>query len=109
MLSITGRVRFSAATHFGVGCPPCQFGAWASRVRRTGSPVMRGSECGLRRAETCPAFSVYSATWSLIQRMYAHAASRLALSPALGLGKVNWCGIDHTTGCLNSRGTGLTD
>src|SRR5258707_5980990 len=40
--------------------------------------------------------------------MYAHAASRLALSAALGLGKVNWCGIDHTTGCLNNLGTGAT-
>jgi len=62
MLSITGRVMFSAATHFGVGWPTCQLGAWPSSVLSTGSPVTRGSLCALRLAETWPAFSVHSAT-----------------------------------------------
>src|SRR5262249_22725416 len=99
-LSITGRVTFSAATHFGVGCPACQVGAWASSVRRTGSVVMRGSECALRTADTWPALSVHSATWSVIQRMWVHAASRRARSTAFGFGNVYWWGIVHTIGCL---------
>ena len=40
--------------------------------------------------------------------MWAHAASRLAASTAFGFGKVNWCGIVQTTGCLKRRGTGAT-
>ncbi len=62
----------------------------------------------LREAETWPALSVHSATLSVIQRMWVHAASRLAASAAFGLGKLYWCGIDQTTGCLKSRGTGAT-
>src|SRR6185503_17702986 len=96
------------ATHFGVACPTCQFGACASSVLRTGSPVIRGSLCALREAEICPAFSVHSATLSVIHRMCAQAASRLARSAAFGFGKVYWCGIDHTTGCLKSFGSGAT-
>src|SRR5262245_41534783 len=103
-----GRVRFSAATHFGVACAICQFGAWASKVLRTGSPVMRGSLCDLRLAETCPAFSVHSATRSVIHRTCTHVASRFARSAAFGFGKLYWCGIDHTTGSLKRRGTGAT-
>src|SRR5439155_11288554 len=70
------------------------------------SPVIRESACGLRNADTCPALRVQSATWSLIQRTWAHAASRLAASTLFLFGSVYWCGIVHTTGCLNRRGTG---
>src|SRR5688572_6790445 len=101
-LSMIGRVMFSAATHLGVGWPACQFGACARSVFSTGSALMRGSAWALRAAETWPALSVQSATWSVIQRMCVHAASRRAASAAFGLGNVYWCGIDHTTGCLNS-------
>src|SRR4029077_17797723 len=52
MLSIMGRVTFSAATHLGVDWPTCQFGACASSVRSTGSAVTRGSVWPLRLAET---------------------------------------------------------
>src|SRR5215813_6502070 len=38
--------------------------------------------------------------------MCAHAASRFTASTAFFFGNVNWCGIVHTTGCLNMRGTG---
>src|SRR5688572_21626602 len=108
MLSITGRVTFSAATHFGVAWPTCQLGAWASSVLRTGSAVIRGSVCALRLAETWPALSVHSATWSVIQRTCAHAASRRARSAVFTLGKLYWWVIDHTVGCLKSRGSGAT-
>jgi hypothetical protein len=62
MLSIIGRVTFSAATHFGVAWAICQFGACARSVLSTGSPVMRASVWDLRLADTCPALRVQSAT-----------------------------------------------
>ena len=105
---MSGRVRFSAATHFGRLWPACQAGAWARRVLRTGSPTIRGSWWDFRLAATWPALRVQSATWSVTHRMYVQAASRLAGSAAFGLGKVNWWGIVHTTGCLKRRGTGAT-
>ena len=70
--------------------------------------MIRGSECALRNAETWPALSVHSATWSVIQRMCAQHASRFAGSAALGLGNEYWCGIVQTTGCFRSRGIGAT-
>src|SRR5439155_14172670 len=54
------------------------------------------------------ALSVHSATWSVIHRMWVQAPSRFARSAALGFGNVYWCGMLHTIGCLNRRGTGAT-
>ena len=102
-------MRFSAATHFGRRLARLP-------VRRLGEQRLEHGIGGDARvgcgpsasAETCPALSVHSATWSVIQRIWVHAASRLAASAAFGLGNVYWCGMDHTTGCLKSRGTGAT-
>jgi hypothetical protein len=52
------------------------------------------------------ALSVQSATLSVIQRTCVQAASRRALSAVFTLGKLYWCGIDQTVGCLNRRGSG---